>query len=241
VDPQARPPLATCEDLARSIGLAMLRPDLTGERVAAGLDLAKRRGLACACVRPSDIDLAVRVLEGSSVKPASVVGFPHGTQTTAAKLYEARDLLRRGARELDAVVAIPNLLSREFQYVEIELAQLADLCHKEGALLKAILENAYLTGELKILGCRAAEHAGVDLVSTSTGFAPSGYTLADAILLRRHLPDTIRVEAAGGLRTLDQVLEALQAGCARVATGNAGAILDEWKARLDVRKPTEPG
>jgi len=241
VDPEARPPVATFEDLARSIGLALLRPDLRGDRIAAGLELAKRRGLACATVRPSDIDLAVRLLEGTSVSPASVVGFPHGTQTTAAKLYEARDLLRRGARELDAVVAIPNLLSREFQYVEIELAQLAELCHKEGARLKAIFENAYLTDELKIMACRAAEHAEVDFVSTSTGFAPSGYTLADVTLMRRHLPEAIGVEAAGGLRTLDQVLEALQAGCTRVATGNAGAILEEWKARLDVRKSTEAG
>jgi deoxyribose-phosphate aldolase len=239
VDPEAQPPPATYEDLARSISLAMLRPDLTSERVAAGLDLAKRRGIACASVRPSDLDLAVRLLEGTSVIPASVVGFPHGTQTTACKLYEARDLLRRGARELDAVVATPNLLSREFQYVEIELAQLSELCHKEGARLRAILENAYLTDELKIIACRAAEHAQVDFVSTSTGFAPSGYTLADAKLMRQHLPEAIGVEAAGGLRTLDQVLEALQAGCARVATGNAGAILDEWQARLDVRKSTE--
>jgi deoxyribose-phosphate aldolase len=241
VDSEAKSPLDTLEDLARSIGLAMLRPDLTGERVAAGLDLARRRGLACASVRPSDIDLAVRLLEGTSVTPASVVGFPHGTQTTACKLYEARDLLRRGARELDAVVAIPNLLSREFQYIEVELAQLSELCHKEGARLKAILENAYLTDELKIIACRAAEHAQVDFVSTSTGFAPSGYTLADVKLMRQHLPESIGVEAAGGLRTLDQVLEARQAGCARVSTGNAGAILDEWMARLDVRKPTEAG
>ena len=241
MEPEARLPPATYEDLARSMGLALLRPDLTGERVAAGLDLARRRGLARASVRPSDIDLAVRLLEGTSVIPASVVGFPHGTQTTAAKLYEARDLLRRGARELDAVAAIPNLLSREFQYVEIELAQLSDLCHKEGARLTVILENAYLTDELKIMACRAAEHAGVDLVSISTGFAPSGYTLAGVELMRRHLPEAIGVEAAGGLRTLDQALEALQAGCARVATGNAGAILEEWKARLDVRKPTQTG
>ncbi len=233
------PPIATREDLVRRIGLAMLRPDLTAERVAAGLDLAKRRGFACACVRPSDVDVAVRLLDGSSVTPASVVSFPHGTQTTAAKLYEARDLLRRGARELGAVVAIPNLLSREFQYVEIELAQLAEACHNEGARLTAILEIGYLSDELRIIACRAAEHAQVDCVATSTGFAPSGYTLTGAKLLRQYLPEGIGVEAAGGIRTLDQALEALQAGCARVATGNAGAILDEWQARPDVRKPTE--
>ena len=219
------------------MGLAMLRPDLTTAQVSGGLELAKRCALACAAVRPSDIDLAVRLLEGSPVKPAGVVGFPHGTQTTASKLHEARDLLRRGARELNVVVAIPNLLSREFQYVEIELAQISDLCHKQGAALTAILENAYLTDELKIIACRAAEHAQVDFVSTSTGFAPSGYTPADVKLMRQWLPESIGVEAAGGLRTLDQVLEAREAGCARVSSGNVGAILEECRSRRQARKP----
>ena len=130
------------------------------------------------------------------------------------------------------MVAIPNLLSREFQYVEIELAQLSDLCQQGRRRLKAILENAYLTDELKILGCRAAEHAQVDFVSTSSGFAPSGYTLADVKLMRQHLPEAIGVEAAGGLRTFDQVLEIREAGAARVATSSAATILEQWTARL---------
>jgi len=215
----------------------MLRPDLTSERVAAGLDLAKRRGIACASVRPSDSTwpcAARRHLRDTGQRG----GLSSRNPDHRLQLYEARDLLRRGARELDAVVATPTAVPR-VPVCGIELAQLSELCHKEGARLRAILENAYLTDELKIIACRAAEHAQVDFVSTSTGFAPSGYTLADAKLMRQHLPEAIGVEAAGGLRTLDQVLEALQAGCARVATGNAGAILDEWQARLDVRKSTE--
>lgn len=238
MDPEARPPLATYEDLARTIDLPLVRPDVPSERISGGLELAKRFGIACASVRPSDIDLAVRLLEGSRVQPGSVVGFPHGTETTATKLYEARDLLRRGAKELDVVVAIPNLLSREFQYVQIELSQISELCHKEGATLKVILENAYLTDELKIIACRCCERAEVDFVATSTGFAPSGCTLADVKLMRQYLPDTIGVKAAGGLRTLDQVLEVYDAGCARVGTGSAAAVLEQWKARLEERKST---
>jgi deoxyribose-phosphate aldolase len=182
-------------------------------------------------VRPCDIDLAVRTLQGSSVKPGAVCGFPHGSQNTATKLYEARDLLRRGAREIDMVVAISKLLSREFQYVQMELQQMAELCHKEGALLKVILENAYLTDELKIIACRCCERAEVDFVKTSTGFAPSGYTLADISLMRRHLPEEIGVKAAGGIRTLDQVLEVYEAGCTRIGTTSTAAILDAWEAR----------
>lgn len=238
MDPEVRPPLATYDDLARMIDLPLVRPDVPSERISGGLELAKRYGIACASVRPSDIDLAVRLLEGSRVRPGSVVGFPHGTETTATKLYEARDLLRRGAKELDVVVAIPNLLSREFQYVQIELSQVSELCHKEGATLKVILENAYLTDELKIIACRCCERAEVDFVATSTGFAPSGCTLADVKLMRQYLPDTIGVKAAGGLRTLDQVLEVYDAGCARVGTGSAAAVLDQWKARLEERKST---
>jgi deoxyribose-phosphate aldolase len=229
---EARPPLTTYEDLAHRLDLPLVRPDLTSQRLAEGLQLARHLGIACASVRPSDLDLAVRVLEGSRVQPGSVVGFPHGAQTTATKLYEARDLLRRGAKELDMVVAIPNLLSREFQYVQVELSQMAELCRKEGAVLKVILENAYLTDELKIIACRCCERAEVNFVETSTGFAPSGCTLADVKLMRYYLPETIGVKAAGGLRTLDELLEVYQAGATRMGTGSAGAILEQWKTRL---------
>ena len=99
------------------------------------------------------------------------------------------------------VIAISKLLSREFQHVQMELLQMSELCHKEGALLKVILENAYLTDELKIIACRCCERAEVDFVKTSTGFAPSGYTLPDIALMRKYLPEEIGVKAAGGIRT----------------------------------------
>jgi len=225
-------PLASCEALAQLIDHALAAPQLTDEQVIEGLELAKRYRIACASVRPCDIDLAVRTLHGGSVKPGAVCGFPHGSQSTATKLYEARDLLRRGAREIDMVAAVSKLLSREFQYVQMELQQMAELCHKEGALLKVILENAYLTDELKIVACRCCERAEVDFVQTSTGFAPSGYTLADIALMRRHLPGEIGVKAAGGIGTLDQALEVYEAGCSRIGTTSTAAILDEWQARL---------
>ena len=154
-------PLTTREGLAQLIDHPLVKPELTDEQVIEGLELAKRYHIASASVRPCDIDLAVRTLQGSGVKPGAVCGFPHGSQNTATKLYEARDLLRRGAREIDMVVAISKLLSREFQHVQMELLQMSELCHKEGALLKVILENAYLTDELKIIACRCCERAEV--------------------------------------------------------------------------------
>ena len=211
----------------------LVKPELTTAQVIEGLALARRYEIACASVRPCDIELAVRTLAGSSVAPGSVVGFPHGSQNTAVKLYEARDLLRRGARELDMVISIPKLVSREFQHVQAELSQMAELCHGEGAILKVILENAYLTDELKIVACRCCERAEVDFVKTSTGFAATGYTLEDVRLMRRSLPEEIGIKAAAGLRTLDEVLEAMEAGATRVGTSSTAAILDEWKARQE--------
>src|SRR5215471_14374216 len=225
-------PLTTYEAFAHLFDHSLVKPELSDEQVVEGLEMAKRYGIATVSVRPCDIDLAVRTLQGSSVKPGSVCGFPHGSQNTATKLYEARDLLRRGAREIDMVIAISKLVSREFEYVQMELLQMSELCHKEGAILKVILENAYLTDELKIIGCRCCERAEVDFVKTSTGFAPSGYTVEDIKLLRKYLPEEIGVKAAGGLRTLDQVLEVYDLGCTRIGSTRTAAFLDEWKARL---------
>ncbi len=236
----ARPPLSTYEDLARIIDHSLVRPELTEDQVIAGCELAARYQVATVSVRPCDVETAVRVLAGANVKVGSVAGFPHGTSTTAVKLYEARDVLRRGAREIDMVLNYSQLLSRHFQHVEMELLQMADTCHKEGALLKVIFENVYLTDELKIIACRIADRAGVDFAKTSTGFAPGGYTLADLKLMRAHLPERIGVKAAGGVRTLEKAIEVYQAGCSRFGATATATILDAWKAQLVQNQAVPP-
>jgi deoxyribose-phosphate aldolase len=235
VAPEPRPPLAAYQDFAAFLDLPFLQPDLTAAQVLQGLETAKRYAIASVTVRPCDIDLAVRTLLGTPVKPACVVGFPHGSQTTAVKLYEGRDLLRRGARELEMVIGIPSLLSREFQHVQTELTQMAEACHREGALLKVIFETAYLADDLKIIACGCCERAEVDFVSTSTGFGPAGYTLKDLTLLRNHLPEEISLKAEGEIRTVDQIIELYEAGCSRAGTRFSTAILDEWKARPQIQ------
>ena len=230
-------PLTTYEDFAQLIDHSLVRPELSDEQVVEGLELAKRYGVASVSVRPCDIDLAVRTLEGSPVKAGSVSGFPHGSQNTATKLYETRDLLRRGAKEIDMAIAISKLISREFQHVQMELLQMSELCHKEGALLKVILETGYLNEEQTIIACRCCERAEVDFVRTSTGFGPRGCTIEDVKLMRKHVPEEIGVKAAGGLRTVDQVLEVYGLGCTRIGTTSTRAILDEWRARLASNAP----
>jgi len=220
---------ATYDDLARIIDHSLVKPELTDDQVVEGLQLARRYAIACAVVRPCDIDLTVRTLQGSSVRAAAVCAFPHGTQNTATKLYEARDLLRRGAKEIDMVIGTPKLLSREFQYVQSELLQMAELCHKEGALLKVILETGYLTEELRIIACRCCERAEADFVETTTGYGPAGSMLDDVRLLRKHVPEEVGVKASGDIGTLDEVLAAIEAGATRIATTATAAILDDWK------------
>jgi deoxyribose-phosphate aldolase len=228
----ARPPLRRYEDLARMIDHSLVRPELTDDEVRSGCELARRYQVASVSVRPCDLETAVRVLEGSSVTVGSVAGFPHGSSTTAVKLYEARDVLRRGAREIDMVLNIARLRSRQFEYVETELLQMAETCHKEGALLKVIFENAYLTDELKMVACRICGRAGVDFAKTSTGFAPTGCTLEDLRLMRAHLPARVGLKAAGGVRTLEKAKEVYEAGCTRFGATATAVILDAWKAEL---------
>jgi deoxyribose-phosphate aldolase len=232
-------PPAAPESPAPILVQTLLEPDLDDERVLAGIRASQGHGVASVRVRPCDIDLAIRSLDRGELRAGAVCGFPHGSHSTATKLFEARDLLRRGAREIAAVIGISRLLNREFQHVQSELLQLRESCQKESARLTVILETAYLTEELKVIACSCCERAEVDFVSTSTGFGPAGYTLEDLKLLRRHLPEEVGIEAAGGIDTLGQVLELRDFGCARIATSRTTAILDEWTARHPAK--TYPG
>ena len=228
----SRPPLTTVEQLAKMIDHSLLRPELNDEQVYAGLKLALAYDTVSVCVRPSDVDLAVQTLQGSAVAVGSVSGFPHGGETTGTKLYECRDLLRRGVKEVDMVLNIGKLISRQFQYVETEIAQMARACHESGALLKVIFENAYLTEDLKVIACKICKRSEADFVKTSTGFAPSGYTREDLLLMKRTVKDRCKVKAAGGVRTLETALEVYQCGCDRFGATQTAKILDDWKARL---------
>lgn len=219
-------PVPPPESPAALLDHPLLAPDLDDEAVVAGIRTAKRYSIASVTVRPCDVDLAARSLQGSSVVLSAVCGFPYGFQNTATKLFEARDILRRGARQIVSVIGISRLLSREFQHVQSELLQLAESCHRESARLAVILETPYLTDELKVIACACAERAEVDLVCPSA----NGYTLDDLRLLRKHLPEEVGLMAAG-VQTLDQVVELQSLGVARVSTTAAASILDEWAAR----------
>ncbi len=233
--------LPAYEEIAQMIDHSLLRPELTRAEVEAGCDLAVQYAVVTVCVRPCDLALAVERVAGSAVKPTTVVGFPHGAQTTATKLFEAREALETGALELDMVINIGRLRSLDYAYVTDELAKLSELVHGHGALLKVIFENAYLNDELIIAACRIAAAAKCDFVKTSTGFAPSGAADHDLVLMRENSPAWMRIKAAGGVRTLDRALEVRALGCSRFGATATAAILDELKRRLAGEAAVPPG
>ncbi|MGP8243627.1 MAG: deoxyribose-phosphate aldolase [Bryobacteraceae bacterium] len=222
---------ATFEEIAKSIELPLVAPEWSAPEVWAGLELAKTYRVATVAVRPCDVDVALRALAGSSTRVVAVAGFPHGTANTATKLYEVRDLVRRGAKEIALVTGTAQLRSREFQHVQTELLQAAEACHKEGARLTAILECAHLTEELKVVAARAAERAEADALATGTGFGPTvglDAVLQDVALLRRNLPEELGVHAVVTVTGMDQLASLRAAGATRVQSAIT-AILEEWK------------
>jgi deoxyribose-phosphate aldolase len=221
----------TEERVAKTIDHSLLRPELTVEEVLAGCDLAAAYRVASVCCRPLDVPACRDALAGSGVLVGTVVGFPHGASTTAVKATEARQALDDGAAELDMVLAIGWLRSKQDDHVRDDIAAVAEAAHGGGAIVKVILENAYLTDEQKVRGCQLAEQAGADFVKTSTGFAPSGSTMDDLRLMRASVSDRVKVKAAGGIRTLDLLIEGLNAGMDRCGATATAAIIDELRRR----------
>lgn len=218
-------------DVAKAIDHSLLKPELDDAFVEAGCKLAVAYDVASVCVRPRDVSRARDLLAGSEVAVGTVIGFPHGSSRTETKVFESRLALQNGARELDMVIDIGALISGDDRYVETQIAEVVELAHSEKALVKVILENAYLTDEQKVRGCRLVEAAGADFVKTSTGFAPSGATIEDLKLMLRSVSPRVRVKAAHGIRTLDALLEVLEIGVTRVGATQTAAMLDEFKAR----------
>jgi deoxyribose-phosphate aldolase len=218
-------------DVAKAIDHSLLRPELDDAFVEAGCKLAATYDVASVCVRPRDVERARDLLAGTTVAVGTVVGFPHGSSRTETKVFEARMALQNGARELDMVIDIAGLVSGDDRSVQKQIAEVVELAHAHGALVKVILENAYLTDEQKVRGCKLVEAAGADFVKTSTGFAPSGATIADLKLMRRSVSPRVQVKAAHGIRTLDALVEVLEIGVTRVGATQTAAMLDEFKAR----------
>ena len=214
---------------AKTIDHSLLRPELTIDEVLAGCELAARYDVASVCCRPADVSVAVDALTGTDVAVGSVVAFPHGSTLTSVKVHEARALVDLGATEVDMVINIGWLRSGWIELVTEEIAAVVEA--SKGALVKVILENAYLDQAQKVAAYQAVEAAGGHYVKTSTGFAPSGATLEDVRLMRATVSPHVKVKCAGGVRTLDALLEMRAAGADRSGATTTAAILDEYRSR----------
>jgi len=222
-------PLPTGAEVAGMIDHSLLRPELTAADLATGLVVALEYRTASACVRPADVATAAATLDGSGVLVGTVVGFPHGGGTVASKARETTEAIAAGAGEIDMVVNIGRLRSGETAYVQDEIA--AVVAAAAGRPVKVIAENAYLSEAEKVAAYRATEAAGAAYVKTSTGFASGGATAADIALMRRTVSPHIGVKAAGGVRTLDVLLELNRLGANRFGATATASILNDLERR----------
>ena len=212
----------------------LLRPQATRAEIEQLAAEARRWSFATVSVNPAWIPVAAERLRGSSVKVASVVGFPLGATLASMKRAEAERAMLAGAREIDMVMNVGALKSGELARVECDIRGVVEVCHACGAALKVILENAYLSDQEKVTACRIAQNAGADFVKTSTGFGPSGAREEDVRLMRQTVGPATGVKAAGGIRNLDDALRMLQAGASRLGSSASVAILEEAARSLQV-------
>ncbi|MGW9114004.1 deoxyribose-phosphate aldolase [Microbacterium sp. NPDC055683] len=215
--------------VAAAIDHAILKPDFTRADVDRELDIAAEWGVFSVCVRPSDIPYAVRRLDGTGVAVGTVIGFPHGTTSTAAKTAELRRALDDGATEFDMVVHIGALRGGEDDRVVADIREV--VATAGGLVTKVILETSLLDEEQIERGSRLTEAGGASFVKTSTGFAGGGATVEHVALMRRTVSEAVQVKASGGVRGLDAAIAMLEAGATRLGTSASATILGELRAR----------
>ena len=231
----------TERDIAKTIDHSLLRPELDDAFVEDGCRLAAGYDVASVCVRPADVRRARAILEASDVAVGTTIGFPHGNHRTETKVFEAVRALGDGATELDMVIQIGALKSGRDADVQADIAAVVDVAHLARAIVKVIFENAYLTDDEKIRACHLSEAAGADFVKTSTGFALSGATHDDLRLMRANTSPRVQVKAAGGIRTLDALLDVMALGVTRVGATATAAIIDDFRARKAGQDPVTTG
>ncbi len=222
----------TYRDIAKMIDHSLLNPILTDEELEQGCRIAREYGVASVCIKPYYLKRCAQILEGSDVLPSTTIGFPHGGHTTAIKVAEAQQALDDGGIELDMVVNIGKVLSGDWATVRDDIRAVVDVTHERGGIVKVIFENCYLQDEHKIRLCEICAEVGADFVKTSTGFGTGGATIEDLKLMRKHSPPHVQVKAAGGIRTLDALLEIRAIGVTRAGATQTVAILEECKKRL---------
>lgn len=219
-------------DIAKMIDHSLLNPALTVDELEQGIRLALEYDVASVCIMPFYLKRCAELLAGTGVRASTTIGFPHGGHTTAIKVAETARALDDGGEELDMVVNVSKVRSGDWDYVRDDVGAVIALVHDRGQKVKVIFENAYLDDSQKVRLCEICGELGADWVKTSTGYAPGGATLDDLRLMRRHSPPHVQVKAAGGVRTLDALLEVRALGVTRVGATRTREILEEVKRHV---------
>lgn len=230
--------MRTIADVARVLDHAVLKPEFTAADMAAHARMCIERGVGCLCVRSCDVAEAVRLVAGSPVAVAAVIGFPHGAQRPDVKGLEAKLAVADGARELDMVINVGALKSGRLDLVANDIAAVVAEAKPAGVIVKVILETCYLAPAEIRTACKLAEEAGADFVKTSTGFGvkasgPTGATPDAVRIMLETVGDRLEVKASGGIRTWADAVAYLDLGCTRLGVGDAAAILDGRPAEGD--------
>ena len=224
-------PTLTTDSIAKLIDHSLLRPQLDRSELEQGIHDALKYKMAAASVKPCDVSIASEILRSSEVATGTVIGFPHGANTTVVKVYEALQAIEDGADELDMVMNFGLFVSGDYDAVEADIRAVVDAAHEHSVSVKVIFEIHYLNADGIVRACQISENAGADFVKTSTGYAPSGATLEAVRLMRASCGPQVKIKAAGGIRTLEDVLAYHTAGADRIATRASISILEEAIAR----------
>jgi len=224
-------------EISRMIDHTLLKPEATREQLEALCAEARDHGFATVCVNPTWVRLCSELLRGFETRVCTVVGFPLGATTTDVKAYEAARTIEDGATELDMVMNVGALRSRDYAHVERDIAAVVEVGRRGGAIVKVIIEAALLDDDEKVKACVVAKAACADFVKTSTGFGPGGATVADIALMRRVVGPEMGVKAAGGVRDLKSAQALIDAGADRIGASVGVKIVQESRGQ----KPAAAG
>jgi deoxyribose-phosphate aldolase len=230
-------------ELAKMIDHSLLHPTMTDEDIRQGCMLAKKYNAASVCVKPYAVMQALELLKGSDVMVCAVIGFPHGNSSIPVKVFETDEACKDGAVEIDMVVNIGKVLGEDWEYAEKEIASVVAVTKKHKAALKVIFENDFLPSDhFKIKLCEICSRQQVEFVKTSTGYgfvkgsdgkySYEGATDHDLMLMRKYTAPKVQIKAAGGIRTLDDLLRVKALGVTRIGATATATIIEEAKKRF---------
>jgi len=227
-------------NLAAYLDSTNLRADADRKEIILLCEEAIHYGMAAVCIHPYRVSTAREVLKDSRVKICTVIGFPLGADNLEVKLYSARQALKKGAQELDAVINLGALKDRDGAVIEREIAGLVSLKRDYPYTLKIIVETALLTPEELIMLTRMISASGADYIKTSTGFSSRGVSLQDIAIINKHKAPHLKIKAAGGIRQLEFALQLIAAGAHRLGSSSAKKLLEDWERTVEDRESGMP-